>query len=216
MRDSEPQSGLNFNFIVPIAMLVVLLLVPFSFNALMHMLMSKKHVNPVIMKLPVDSTVITIPSAVKQYESFEVTLNLETKHLAKFVNELVATASEGTGIQGISGVVSPDMKAEIAGDGFEIDRLGPQEPLSGYKGISSWRWRVTPQSSGEQELSFQLHLLTQNNAQTDTKVLGLAEAHVSVQSNTMEWVKRNGLLVTVLLSALAAVLYGLRRRYMRP
>jgi len=216
MRDSEPQSGLNFNFIVPIAMLVVLLLVPFSFNALMHMLMSKKHVNPVIMKLPVDSTAITIPPAVKQYESFEVMLNLETKHLAKFVNELVATASEGTGIQGIRGVVSPDMKAEITGDGFEIDRLGPQEPLSGYKGISSWRWRVTPQSSGEQELSFQLHLLTQNNAQIDTKVLGLAEAHVSVQSNTMEWVKRNGLLVTVLLSALAAVLYGLRRRYMRP
>ncbi len=123
MRDSEPQSGLNFNFIVPIAMLVVLLLVPFSFNALMHMLMSKKHVNPVIMKLPVDSTAITIPPAVKQYESFEVTLNLETKHLAKFVNELVATASEGTGIQGISGVVSPDMKAEIAGDGFVVGFL---------------------------------------------------------------------------------------------
>lgn len=215
MRNSEPESGLNFNLIMPIAMLAVLLIVPFSINSLMHMLTSKKHVSPVIMKLPVDSTAITIPTAVKQYESFEVTLNLETKHLAKFVNELVATASEGTGIQGISGVVSPNMKAEIAGDDFEIDRLGPQEPLSDFKGTSSWRWRVTPQSSGEQELSFQLHLLMQNNAQTDTKVLGLAEAHFSVQSNMMEWIKRNGLLVTVLLSVLAAVLYGLRRRYVR-
>lgn len=215
MRNSEPGSGLNFNLIMPIAMLAVLLIVPFSINSLMHMLMSKKHANPVIMKLPVDSTAITIPSAVKQYESFEVTLNLETKHLAKFVNELVATASEGTGIQGISGVVSPNMKAEIAGDDFEIDKLGPQEPLSDFKGTSSWRWRVTPQSSGEQELSFQLHLLTQNNVQTDMKVLGLAEAHFSVQSNMMEWIKRNGLLVTLLLSALAAVLYGLRRRYVR-
>lgn len=215
MRKSEPESGLNFNLIMPIAMLAVLLIVPFSFNALMHMLMSKKHVNPVIMKLPVDSSAITVPPAVRQYESFEVTLNLETKHLAKFVNEIVATASEGTGIQGISGVVSPNMKAEVAGDDFEIDKLGPQEPLSGHKGISSWRWRVTPQSSGEQELSFQLHLLTQNDAQTDTKVLGLAEAHFSVQSNTMEWIKRNGLLVTALLSALTATLYGLRRRFVR-
>jgi len=215
MRNPEPESGLNFNLIMPIAMLAVLLIVPFSFNALMHMLMSKKHANPVIMKLPVDSTAITIPPVVRQYESFEVTLNLETKHLAKFVNEIVATASEGTGIQGINGVVSPNMKAEVAGDGFEIDRLGPQEPLSGYNGASNWRWRVTPQSSGEQELSFQLHLLTQNNAQTDTKVLGLAEAHFSVQSNTMEWIKRNGLLVTVLLSLSAAILYGLRRRYVR-
>jgi len=215
MRNPGPESGFNFTLIMPIAMLAVLLIVPFSFNALMHMLTSKKHINPVIVKLPVDSTAITIPSAVKQYEPFEVALNLETKHLAKFVNEIVATASEGTGIQGISGVVSPNMKAEITGDGFEIDRLGPQEPLSGHNGVSSWRWRVTPQSSGEQELEFQLHLLTQNNAQIDTKVLGLAEAHVSVQSNTMEWIKRNGILVTVLLSALAAVLYGLRRRYIR-
>ncbi|MDE2388078.1 MAG: hypothetical protein KGN35_03170 [Betaproteobacteria bacterium] len=215
MRNSEPGSGLNFNLIMPIAMLAVLLIVPFSFNALMHMLMSKKHANPVIMKLPVDSTAITIPAAVKQYESFEVTLNLETKHLAKFVNELVATASEGTGIQGIGGLVSPNMKAEIAGDDFEIDRLGPQEPLSELKGISSWHWRVTPQSSGEQELSFQLHLLTQNNAQTGTKVLDLAEAHFSVQSNMMEWIKRNGIWVIVLLSAVVAVLYGLRRYYAR-
>ena len=215
MRNPEPESGLNFNLIMPIALLAVLLIVPFSINALMHMLASKKHPNPVIMKLPVDSTAITIPPAVKQYESFEVTLNLETKHLAKFVNELVATASEGTGIQGISGVVSPNMKAEIAGDDFEIDRLGPQEPLSDFKGVSSWRWRVTPQSSGERELSFRLHLLTQNSAQADTKVLGLAEAHFSVQPDMMGWIKRNGLLVTVLLCTLAAALYGLRRQYVR-
>ena len=127
MRETEPQSGLNFNFIVPVAMLAVLLLVPFSINALLHFMASKKVLNPVVMKLPVDSTVVSIPSEVKQYESFDVALNLETKRLAKFLNELVSTASEGTSIQGITGMVSANMKAEIDGAAFEIDRLGPQE-----------------------------------------------------------------------------------------
>ena len=215
MRDSEPQFGLNFNFIVPIAMLAVLLLVPFSINAVLHMLSAKRLHNPVIMKLPLDSTVITIPSEVKQYEPFEVAVNLETKHLAKFLNEIVATASEGTSIQGIRGVVSPNMKAEIAGDGFEIDRLGAQDPVSDYGGTAKWRWRVTPESSGEQVLKFQLHIVTQDNAQADTKALGLAEANFSVQANLSEWMKRNGVWVALLLAVLATAFYGLRRRYVR-
>ncbi|SEF50113.1 hypothetical protein [Nitrosomonas ureae] len=212
MRHSEPESGFNFNLIMLIALLTVLLVVPFSINALMHMLLAKREFNPVIMKLPVDSAAITIPSTIKQYEGFEVTLNLETKHLARFLNEIAIAASEGTSIQGISGVVSPSMKAEIVGATFEIDRQGPQDPNSDYGGMAKWRWWVMPDSSGDRVLGFQLHLLAQNSAQTNTVILDLAEAKFSIQANPMEWVKRHGIWVVLLLSVTAAIIYGLRRR----
>lgn len=212
MRDTEPQSGLNFNFIVPVAMLVVLLLVPFSINALLHFMASKKVLNPVVMKLPVDSTVVSIPSEVKQYESFDVSLNLETKRLAKFLNEIVATASEGTSIKGITGVISANMKAEIDGAAFEIDRLGPQEPFSDYDGTAKWRWRVTPESSGAQALTIRLHLSTQHDAQFDSRVLELAETNFAVEANTTEWLKRNMLWVVLVLLVPAGIFYTMRRR----
>lgn len=212
MRDTEPQSGLNFNFIVPVAMLAVLLLVPFSINALLHFMASKKVLNPVVMKLPVDSTVVSIPSEVKQYESFDVALNLETKRLAKFLNEIVATASEGTSIKGITGVISANMKAEIDGAAFEIDRLGPQEPFSDYDGTAKWRWRVTPESSGAQALTIRLHLSTQHDAQFDSRVLELAETNFAVEANTTEWLKRNMLWVALVLLALSGAFYAVRRR----
>ncbi len=211
MRNSEPESGLNFNLIMPAALLLVLLIVPFSINSFMHFMSGKRQFNPVIMKLPVDSTAITIPSSVKQYEPFDVALNLETKHLAKFLNEIVATASEGTSIQGITGVISPNMKAEVVGEDFEIDRIGPQDSVSGYGGASSWRWRVTPESSGEQIIKFQLHLLTHNNAQVDTQILGLAEANMSVQANLSEGFKRHWYWLALLALILSAAIFGLRR-----
>lgn len=213
MRETEPQSGLNFNFLVPVAMLAVLLLVPFSINALLHLMASKKVMNPVVMKLPVDSSMISIPSEVKQYESFDVALNLETKRLAKFLNELVSTASEGTSIQGITGVVSANMKAEIDGAAFEIDKLGPQEPFSDYDGTAKWRWRVTPESSGAQALTIRLHLSTQHDAQFDSRVLELAETNFAVEGNTTEWMKRNILWVVLALLAPAGIFYVVRRRF---
>ncbi|SFE57691.1 hypothetical protein [Nitrosomonas sp. Nm166] len=215
MPNSEPESGLNFNFIMPAALLLVLLIVPFSINSFMHLMSAKRQFNPVIMKLPMDSTAITIPSAVKQYESFEVALNLETKQLSRFLNEIVATASEGTSIQGITGVVSPYMKAEIAGEDFEIDRQGPQEPVSAYNGMGSWRWRVIPESSGSHDLKFQLHLLTQDAGQQTEKILDLAEARFSVQANPSEWFKRNGLWIALSLLVPVVIILGLRRRYAR-
>lgn len=215
MRNSESESGLDFNLIMPAALLLVLLIVPFSINSFVHMLSAKKQFNPVIMKLPVDSAKITVPPVVKQYESFEVSLNLETRQLAKFLNEIVATASEGTSIQGITGVVSPNMKAEIAGEDFEIDRQGPQEQSSAYSGATLWRWRVTPESSGSRALKFRLHLLTQNAGQQNTKILDFAEATFSVQANPLEWFKRNWLWIVLLLLLPIPIILGLQRRYAR-
>lgn len=214
MPSSEPGSGLNFNLLMPVALLAVLLIVPFSINSFMHFMSGKREFNPVIMRLPVDSAAIRVPPAVKQYENFEVVLNLETKQLSKVLNEIVATASEGTSIQGIKGIVSPYMKAEIGGQVFEIDRQGPQDPVSAYDGIASWRWRVTPESSGSHDLKFQLHLLTQDAGQQTDKILDLAEARFSVQANPSEWFRRNGLWMALLLVPVAIIL-GLRRRYAR-
>lgn len=213
MRISEPEeSGLNFNLIMPAALLLVLLIVPFSVNSFMHMLSAKKHFNTLMMKIPIDSNAITIPSEVKQYEPFEVTLNLETKRLSKFLNEIVSTASEGTAIQGIVGVVSPNMKAEVTGEDFAIDKQGAQEQLFIHGGKADWRWRVTPESSGSHGLKFQLHLVTQHNGQQRTKVLDLAEASFSVQANPSEWFKRNGVWIALLLAPVA-IFFGMRRRY---
>src|SRR3990167_3848228 len=103
MHNPEPESGLNFNLIMPVALLLVLLLIPFSINSFMHFVSAKRQLNPLIMKIPIDSVAITIPSTVKQYESFEVALNLETKQLSNYLNTMVAAASEGTAIQGIVG-----------------------------------------------------------------------------------------------------------------
>ncbi len=213
MRSSESESGLNFNLIMPVALLLVLLVVPFSVNSFMHMLSAKKQFNTLMMKIPIDSAVITIPATVKQYESFDVVLNLETKQLSRLLNEVVSMASEGTAIQGIIGVVSPNMKAEIAGEDFAIDKQGPQEQLSAYGGTADWRWRVTPESSGSHSLKFQLHLLTQNAGQQNAKILDLAEASFAVRANPSEWFKRNWLWIASLLLVPTAIIFGLRRRY---
>jgi hypothetical protein len=213
MRNSESESGINLNLLMPIALLVVLLIVPFSFNALMHMLAVKRQHNPVTMKIPFDSTSISIPTEVKQYESFEVALNLDTAQFSKFLNEIVSTASEGTSIQGIAGMILPTMKAEAVGETFTFDKLGAQEPLSVYNNTAKWRWLVTPEASGAHSVKFQLHLTTQQNGQQLSKTLDFAEASFSVQSNLPEWFNRNGLWVTLLIAMAIIVIWGLRRRY---
>jgi hypothetical protein len=212
MNNSESESGINFNLIMPAALLLVLLIVPFSVNSFMHMLSAKKQSSSLIMKLPIDSSAISIPPTAKQYESFEVGLNLETKQISKFLNEIISNASEGTSIQGIVGTVSPNMRAEIAGEDFEIDKQGPQESLAAYNSTANWRWRVTPESSGSHGLKFQLHLLTQHAGQQNTKVLDLAVANFSVQASPLEWLKRNGFWI-VLLVLVPIALTSLRRRY---
>ena len=214
MRNKESESGFNFTLIMPVALLLVLLVVPFSINSFMHFVSGKRPSDPVIMRVPIDSTAITIPSQIKQYEPFEVVLNLETKQLANFLNDIVANASEGTAIQGITGVISASMKAEMVGTHFKIDQQGPQEPLSSYKGTSQWKWQVTPESSGAQELKFRLHLLTHDNARQYTQLLAFAEAKLAVQGNSSEWLNRHWHWIVALLLIPVAVL-GWKRRFHR-
>ena len=49
MRNSESESGLNFNLVMPAALLLVLLVVPFSVNSFMHMFSAKKQFNTLMM-----------------------------------------------------------------------------------------------------------------------------------------------------------------------
>ncbi len=215
MRDSGRESGLNINLIVPIALLAVLLIVPFSINSLLHFFTVKRQFTPVIMKIPVDSSAINLSHQAKQYESFEVSLNLQTEQLAKFINEIVSTAAEGTSYQGIVGHVSTRMKAEIAGDNWIIDLENEQEPISSYRGSSNWRWRVTPTSSGNQELAFYLHLSIQDGNRLNNKTIDLAEANFLVEANWSEWFKRNGIWASIILTIATIVAFRWHRHRIR-
>lgn len=213
MRNSESGSGNNFNLLMPIAMLAVLLIVPFSINAVMHMMAAKRLQSPLVMKIPFDSTAISIPSEVKQYDSFEVALNLDTKQFSRILNEIIVSASEGTSIQGVTGTVSPYMKAAVVSETFRLDKQGAQDPFSAYDNVARWRWLVTPESSGTQSLKFQLHVTAQQNGQSVDKVLDFAEAHFAVQSNLTEWFNRNGLWGASLLAIVVFAVWKLRQRY---
>ncbi len=217
MRDIEPEqednkNNLNFNLLMPAAMLLVLLMVPFSINTLMHFLAAKNQfANPLIMKIPVDSSAITIPSELTQYESFEISLNLDTRQLAGFLNEIVSTASEGASVQGVVGEVSPNMRAEITGKSFRTDHPGPQEQLYIFNDVTRWTWHVVPESSGIQKLTFRLHLMTYNGSQQGLKIVDLAEANLSVQANPSQWLLHNwGWIILLLLIPAGWII---KRRY---
>ncbi len=208
----DPKKVFTFNLLMPAALLVVLLVVPVSINTFMHYVSNKNQFNPLIMRIPIDNAGIVIPPEVKQYEGFEVSLDLDTAHLANLLSEMVSIAAEGTAIQGINGEVSPNMRAEIVGKNFAIDNPGPQEQLYGYEGQTQWSWYVVPESSGNQMLTFRLHLLTHNNGQQELKVVDLAEASFSVERNSSEWLKRNWIWL-VLIAMLPFAFRKLKHRY---
>ncbi|MDH5480729.1 MAG: hypothetical protein OEX11_08220 [Nitrosomonas sp.] len=207
------KKDLSFDLMMPAALLLVLLMVPFSINTMMHYVSKSKQFHPLIMKIPIDSSGIIIPSEVKQYEGFKVSLNLKTQQLADFINEMVSIASEGTAIQSITGEVSPNMRAEIVGEDFLIDNPGPQDQLYGYDGLTEWSWHVIPESSGKQVLNFRLHLLTHDNGQQNIKVVDLAEASFLVESSPLEWLARNWLWIILVALIPLTLLKILRRRY---
>lgn len=208
----DPKEVFVFNLLMPAALLLVLLVVPVTINTFMHYVSNNKQLNPLIMKIPVDSSGIIIPPKAKQYEGFEVSLNLDTQQLAGFLNRIVSMASEGTAIQGIAGEVSPNMRAEIVGENFVIDNSGPQDQLYGYDGLTEWSWHVIPESSGKQVLNIRLHLLTHGDGQQHTKVVDLAEASFLVESSPIEWFMRNW--IWIVLIALTPVAFRIiKRRY---
>ncbi len=200
MNNSE--SSTNTSLLMPAAFLLVLLAIPLI-HSYLHSVRSNYHpVYPVVMKIPIDSSVITAPSEAKQYEGFEVKLNLDTQQLAKFFNDIVSVASEGTSIQGVTGLVSSNMKAEISGKHFGIENSGPQEQLFVFNKFTEWKWHVVPESSGIQTIQFKLHLTTTEKNQQKVKVVNLAEANIQIESNLSMWLAYNWWMV-VLLTLLA-------------
>ncbi len=209
---SNQESNTNTNLLIPAALLLVLLAVPLI-HSYMHSVKSKYHpVYPVVMKIPIDSGVITAPSEAKQYEGFEVKLNLDTQQLAKVINEVVSVVSKGTSMQGVTGLVSSDLKAEISGKNFRIENLGPQEQLFVYNNITEWKWHVEPESFGVQTIEFKLHLTTTENNQQKVKVINLAEANIQIESNLSMWLAYNWWLIA-LLTLLVFAGWKVFRRY---
>lgn len=209
MRRTE--DGLNFNIVLPIALLLVLLLVPFSINFFIHIVSAEKQrATPLVMKLPVDNTAIVAPSEIKQYERFQVSLHLDTKKLAGLINEIGAMATTGTHIQGIVGVVSPEMKAEITGEDFIIDEQGPQEQLYIFNEETRWTWHMVSESSGRHTIKFYLHLLTYDNGKAVPAIIDVADVNMVVNASPSEWMARNwGWIVGLL----ALVIIGWQFRY---
>jgi hypothetical protein len=186
------ESSTNTSLLMPVALLLVLLVIPFSINSFMHMLAKKNQfVHPVIMKMPLDSNAIIAPTAARQFESFDVGLQINTQMLAEFINDIVAISSEGTSIQGITGFISPSMKAEIAGEGFRIDNPGPRNQLYGLHESTQWKWQVVPESSGVQTIKFIMHVTVIDDGNQKVHTLELAEANIVVDSNAAMWMVYN-------------------------
>lgn len=186
------ESSTNTSLLMPVALLLVLLVIPFSINSFMHMLAKKNQfVYPVIMKIPLDSNAIIAPTEVRQYESFDVDLRINTQMLAEFINDIVAISSEGTTIQGITGFISPSMKAEITGEGFRIENPGPQNQLYGLHELTQWKWQVVPESSGVQTIKFRMHVTAIDHGHQKTHTIELAEANIVVDSNNAMWMVYN-------------------------
>ncbi|GJL76173.1 MAG TPA: hypothetical protein PKM20_01170 [Nitrosomonas sp.] len=208
----EMKSSTNTSLLMPVALLLVLLLIPFSINSFIHFLSStNQFVHPVIMKIPIDSSAVTAPVEAKQYEGFEVKLNVNTQQLSEFINEIVSIASVGTSIQGITGFISPNMQAEITGEGFRIENPGPQQQMYILGNTTEWKWHVVPKSSGTQTIKFKMHVTSTELDHQKVNVIELAQANVSVDSNPMMWMVYNWWISALLALALFGGWKVLRR-----
>ncbi len=215
--EEKRSEELNFNWVIPLAILSVLLLVPFSLNYISHLMASARQpVYPLIMKLPIiNKSAITAPEKVTQFDTFDVSLHLNTEQLSDFINKLGANAIEGTTIKGIVGVVSPHMQAEISGKSFTIENLGPQEQLYVFDNETHWSWQVVPTSSGNHTIKFHLHLATHTDSVQPTRMIEIAEAHIVVEANSLEWMLRNWWWMIAILLVPAIIAWRLRYRFFR-
>ena len=210
------KSGSNFTILLPAAMLLVLLIVPFTMNYLSHLMsVARESAIPLIIKFPVvDSSAFTIPSDVRQYEGFEVSMHLATRKLANLINKIGEMTTEGTGVQGITGKVSPEMQAEIVGVGLIVENQGPQEQLYVMDDETHWQWHVFPESSGYHKIKFRLHLHVYANSKDTPTIVDVAEANVHVHGNLSGWIARNwGWMVLLLIIPIVG--WQVKQRYSR-
>ncbi|MBA2483260.1 MAG: hypothetical protein H0V39_02340 [Nitrosomonas sp.] len=160
-----------------------------------------------------DSSAFTVPTEVRQYEGFEVSMHLATRKLADLINKIGAMSTEGTGIQGITGKVSPEMKAEIVGEDFIIENQGPQEQLYMMDDETHWTWYVIAESSGTHKIKFRLHVHTYAEGKDTPVIIDVAEANVNVEGNFAGWMARNWWWMALLL--IIPIVGLLRWRYSR-
>ncbi|SFL72755.1 hypothetical protein [Nitrosomonas communis] len=185
--------AISFNMLLPI-ILAALLFIPYTLNFLAHAMVGEKQFPPIIMmKLPVESTAVTLPAAVVQSTPFDITLQLDSDALAKRINDIVAKFPHGVAMQGISGKVLSNMQAEIAGNGFHIDNPGPQAQLISTQGGTLWSWKITPLSPNRQTLALRLYIIAIDRGQESQQIVDLAEIQTFVQKNPAEWMKRYGI-----------------------
>ncbi len=184
----------RFSMVFP-ALLAAVLFVPFVMNFLAHAWYGEKHFPPLMMmKLPADSSVISLPREIKQYKPFEITLQLNTRELAQRINDIVKKSHPGTGLQDIHSEVFPEMRAGIAGDTFSIDPPEPQVQLfSGQGETSRWSWIVTPEKTGRYHLSIKLYLQTAETTREHSQAVDLAEIQLFVQENPEAWMRSYGI-----------------------
>lgn len=208
------KSGSNFTIIMPAAILLVLLIVPFTMNYLSHLMsVARDSAIPLIIKLPVvDSSAFTVPSKVRQYEGFEVSMHIATKKLADLINKIGDMTTEGAGIQGITGKVSPEMKAEIVGEGLIVENRGPLEQLYVMDDETHWKWNVFPESSGNHKIKFYLHLHVYADGKDMPTIINVADANVNVQGNLSGWIARNWGWIALFL-IIPVVGWQVKRRY---
>ncbi len=185
--------AMSFNLLLPV-LLAALLFIPYIMNFLAHALIGKKQFPPAIMmKLPVESTAVTLPAEVVQFTPFDIALQLDTHALARRINNIIAKSPHGVAIRGITGKVHSNMQAEIVGNAFHIDNPGPQAQLLSSHGETLWSWKITPLTPNRQTLTLQLHLIPLDSAPENQEVVDLAEIQVFAQKNPVEWTKRHGI-----------------------
>jgi len=201
--DEIMKSSVNTSFVMPVALLIVLLVIPFTLNSFLHILASKnEYVYPVIMKIPLDNIVVKAPTDAKQFESFEIKLRVNTDQLADVINEIISISSTNATLQGITGYISPKMQAEITGENFAIENPGPQKQSYLFNDATEWTWRVTPHSSGTQKIKIKMHVTSTENDKQNIKVIELAEANVIVDSDSLMWIVYNWWILLLIVLAL--------------
>ena len=199
LEDSEKElegsedSGMDFRYVLPFAVLLVLMAVPFSLNYISHQYAaSRQPATPVVMKFHlVRDTAITVPSEAAQFEGFSASIHIDTQRLANLINGMSSSAIGGATVHGISGVVSPNITASISGNNFIIEEQRSQAQSYASDEETHWSWQVQPQSSGRQILKFHLNLLTHADGVNKTEVIEIAEANIVVKANLTGWVLRN-------------------------